>query len=169
MLKWYIIAELYGLIRRHNRHYNRTHVILGEGRRDRPIAGFPFIRDANRLRSLLLHRFRLVEQRQLIKLLDICNSPGKRKRRITICQSVRFRRSNLGGPYDRFPGRQRGISFRFHLDSRSSHATCKCRVINWHSSTGDLIYSAYIEYIETNLKKKYNVANGKQLIEYRTV
>lgn len=60
--------------------YNSTHVVLGEGRRDWPVAGFPFIRDADRLRRFLLHRFRLVEQRQLVKLLDICNSPGKKEK-----------------------------------------------------------------------------------------
>lgn len=51
----------------------KTHVVLGEGRRDRSITGFPLVRDANRLRRLLLHRLGLVEQRQLVKLLDICN------------------------------------------------------------------------------------------------
>lgn len=71
---------------------SRTHVVLGEGRRDWPVAGFPFVRDADRLRRLLLHRFRLVEQRQLVKFLDIYNSPEKRKRCITICWSIRMRR-----------------------------------------------------------------------------
>lgn len=60
--------------------YNRTHVVLGKGRRDWPVAGFPFVRDADRLRRFLLHRFRLVEQRQLVKLLDICNSPEKKEK-----------------------------------------------------------------------------------------
>lgn len=54
---------------------NRTHVVLSEGRRNWPITGFPFVGDADRLRRFLLHRFWLVEQRQLVKLLDICNSP----------------------------------------------------------------------------------------------
>lgn len=60
--------------------YNCTHVVLGKGRRDWPVAGFPFVRDADRLRRFLLHRFRLVEQRQLVKLLDICNSPEKKEK-----------------------------------------------------------------------------------------
>lgn len=59
--------------------YNHTHVILSEGRRNWPIAGFPFVGDADRLRRFLLHRFRLIEQRQLVKLLDICNSPENDK------------------------------------------------------------------------------------------
>lgn len=66
--------------RRRNETYNCTHVVLGEGRRDWPVAGFPFVRDADRLRRFLLHRLRLVEQRQLVKLLDICNSPEKKEK-----------------------------------------------------------------------------------------
>lgn len=59
--------------------YNHTHVILSEGRRNWPIAGFPFVGDADRLRRFLLHRFRLIEQRQLVKFLDICNNPENDK------------------------------------------------------------------------------------------
>lgn len=62
------------------RSYNCTHVVLSKGRRDWPVAGFPFVRDADRLCRFLLYRFRLVEQRQLVKLLDICNSPKKKEK-----------------------------------------------------------------------------------------
>lgn len=54
-----------------------TYVILSESRCDRSVAGLPLVGNAQRLRGFLLNRFRLIQQRQLVELLYICNTRGK--------------------------------------------------------------------------------------------
>lgn len=147
--------------------YNRTHVILGEGRRDWPVAGFPFIRDADRLRSLLLHRFRLVEQRQLIKLLNICNSPGKRKRRIICHLPERTRAFGDKISVDRMTGFPVGEEFHFVSTYLDFHTLRANAMINWHSLPGDSIYSAYTSSISRQTSKRYNRASWKANWSYR--
>lgn len=52
---------------------NGTYVIVSVGLGDGSVAGLPFVCDADRFGSLLLHRLGLIEQGEFVKLLDICN------------------------------------------------------------------------------------------------
>ena len=54
-----------------------TYVVLRKGRCDGSVAGLPFVGDTNCLRGFLLHRLRFVQERQLVKLLDVCNISKK--------------------------------------------------------------------------------------------
>lgn len=63
-----------------------TYVVVSSkgGWRDGPVAGFPFIRDADRLGRLLLHALRLVQKRKLVKFLNVCKKRRKKNINISI-------------------------------------------------------------------------------------